>query len=147
MSSKTKIVVLHMKEVIYTAIFLILAVSLAAVLFVMFGSKEAKETANMSASLYTAGVYTTPITLNGNTFNVEVTVDSDHINSIALTNLSETTTAMYPLMQPTLEEISSQIYVTQSLEGITYTDDNKYTSMLLLDAISSALEKASVENQ
>lgn len=145
MSSKTKIVVLHMKEVIYTAIFLILTVSLIAVLFVMFGTKEARETSGQVVSLYTAGVYTTPITLNGNTFNVEVTVDSDHINSIALTNLSETTTAMYPLMEPTLEEIAGQVYVTQSLEGITYTDDNKYTSMLLLDAISTALEKASVK--
>lgn len=145
MSAKTKIVVLHMKEVIYTGIFLILAVSLIAVLFVMFGTKEAKETAAQANSLYTAGVYTTPITLNGSTFNVEVTVDTDHINSISLTNLSETTTAMYPLVEPTLEGIASQVYVTQSLEGITYTDDNKYTSMLLIDAISEALKKAAAK--
>ena len=142
MSSKTKIVVLHMKEVIYTGIFLVLAVSLIAVLFVMFGTKEAKETAAQANGLYTAGVYTTPVTLNGSSFNVEVTVDANHINAITLTNLSETTTAMYPLVEPTLEDISQQIYVTQSLEGITYTDDNKYTSMMLIDAISQALEKA-----
>ena len=49
------------------------------------------------------GVYTSPITLNDNTFDVEVTVDEDHINSISLKNLSETTTAMYPLMEPALE--------------------------------------------
>lgn len=33
MSAKTKIIVLHMKEVIYTGIFLLLAVILAIVLF------------------------------------------------------------------------------------------------------------------
>lgn len=33
MSSKTRIIVLHMKEIIYTAVFLALAVVLAVVLF------------------------------------------------------------------------------------------------------------------
>ena len=42
---------------------------------------------------------------------------------------------------------SSQIYEKQSLEDITYEDDNKYTSMLLLEAIKSALAKASVLQQ
>ena len=51
---------------------------------------------------------------------------------------------MYPLMKPALEELASQIYEKQSLEDITYEDDNKYTSMLLLEAIKSALAKASV---
>ena len=37
MSSKTKIVVLHMKEVIYTIIFVVLAILLAVLLFMMFG--------------------------------------------------------------------------------------------------------------
>ena len=36
MSSKTKIVVLHTKEVIYTGIFVVLAVVLAVLLFLMF---------------------------------------------------------------------------------------------------------------
>lgn len=36
MSSKTKIVVLHMKEVIYTAVFIALALILGIVVFFMF---------------------------------------------------------------------------------------------------------------
>ena len=36
MSSKTKIIVLHMKEVVYTAVFLLLAIILGIVLFFMF---------------------------------------------------------------------------------------------------------------
>lgn len=149
MSSKTKIVVLHMKEVIYTAIFLLLALVTIVLLVVMFGGREKKNAQAAAASstenLYTPGVYTASIELNGNSFDVQVTVDKDHINSIELINLSEVATAMYPLMEPTLEDIASQIYASQSTENITYSDDNKYTSLLLLDAVRSALSKAEVQ--
>ena len=141
MSSKTKIVVLHTKEVIYTGIFVVLAVVLAVLLFLMFGKNKNADPASADA-IYHAGVYTSPITLNDNTFDVEVTVDENHINSISLVNLSETTTAMYPLVEPALDALSSQIYTSQSTENITYSEENKYTSMLLLEAIDSALEKA-----
>lgn len=151
MSSKTKIVVLHMKEVVYTAVFLILAILMIALLFIMFGPKKDKETAATAQiaepDRYVAGVYTTAIELNDNSFDVQVTVDTNHINSIELVNLSETTTAMYPLMEPALESLATQIYATQSTENITYQDDSKYTSMLLLEAIKSALAKASVESE
>lgn len=148
MSSKTKIVVLHMKEVIYTAIFLVLAILLIILLFTMFGAKKKSggtTDTDSSEVLYVPGVYTSTIELNGQTFDVEVTVDQNHINSIALNNLSETATAMYPLMEPTLESLASQIYTTQSTENISYGDDNKYTSQLLLQAIDAALDKAKAE--
>lgn len=146
MSSKTKIVVLHMKEVIYTAIFLVLAIFMIILLSIMFGPSSAKEnhstTNTEKSNRYIAGVYTTAIQLNDNTFDVQVTVDTDHINSIELINLSETTAAMYPLMQPALDNLASQIYTSQSTENILYEDDQKYTSLLLLEAIRSALAKA-----
>lgn len=141
MSSKTKIVVLHTKEVIYTGIFVVLAVVLAVLLFLMFGKNKNADPASADA-IYHAGVYTSPITLNDNTFDVEVKVDENHINSISLVNLSETTTAMYPLVEPALDALSDQIYTSQSTENITYSEENKYTSMLLLEAIDNALEKA-----
>lgn len=144
MSSKTKIVVLHMKEVIYTGIFVVLAVVLAVLLFLMFGKNKDADPASTGA-VYRAGVYTSSITLNDNTFDVEVTVDENHINAISLVNLSETTTAMYPLMEPALDALSSQICASQSTENVTYSEENKYTSLLLLDAIEKALDKAKAE--
>lgn len=144
MSSKTKIVVLHTKEVIYTGIFVVLAVVLAVLLFLMFGKNKNTDPASADA-IYHAGVYTSPITLNDNTFDVEVKVDENHINSISLVNLSETTTAMYPLVEPALDALSDQIYTSQSTENITYSEENKYTSMLLLEAIDNALDKARKE--
>lgn len=117
MSSKTRIIVLHMKEIIYTAVFLALAVVLAVILFFMFGpGKTASHTA-CEKSRYKPGVYTSSITLNDNTFDVEVTVNADKIKAIRLVNLSETTKASYPLMEPVLNSLASQIYSSQFLAG------------------------------
>ena len=67
------------------------------------------------------------------------------IRSIHLTNLSESTAAMFPLMEPSLEELASQIYSGVSLEQLKYSSDQKYTSMLLIQAIGDALQKASAK--
>ena len=40
MSSKTRIIVLHMKEVVYTIAFLILAVLLGILIYFMFGPRK-----------------------------------------------------------------------------------------------------------
>ena len=143
MSSKTKIVVLHMKEIIYTGIFLVLAIVLAILLFIMFGKEKQADPTNADV-IYHAGVYTSPITLNDNTFDVEVTVDENHINSISLVNLSETATAMYPLMEPCLDELTAKVIDNQGLENISYSTESRYTSILLLNAISQSLSKAAV---
>lgn len=141
MSSKTKIVVLHLKEVVYTAIFAVLGILLIILLIFMF-LPDGKEKATKETMKYTAGVYTSSIQLNDNAIDVEVVVDESHINSIALVNLDESTAAMYPLMQPTLDNITQQVYEKQSLDNISYGDDSQYTSMVLLNAIQAALDKA-----
>ena len=141
MSSKTKIVVLHLKELIYTAIFAVLGILLIILLIFMF-LPDNKDKTTKETMKYTAGVYTSSIQLNDYGIDLEVMVDSTQINSISLINLDETTAAMYPLMQPALDNISQQIYEKQSLENISYEDDNQYTSMVLLQAIQAALDKA-----
>lgn len=145
MSSKTKIVVLHMKEIIYTGIFLLFLVILGILMFFMFGSGKTMTASTDGTDLYIPGVYRTSVDLNNNTFDVEVTVDSDRIQSIRLSNLSETTAAMFPLVEPSLDSLADQICSTQSLENLDYSSDQKYTSMMLIDAIESALEKARTE--
>lgn len=157
MSAKTKIVVLHVKELIYTGIFAALGILLIVLLIMMFlpdnGSSgnntsptdAAKEGASptSSATLYIPGIYTTELVLGGQSVDVEVIVDNDAITTVRLVNLSEAVTTMYPLLQPTLDAICQQIYETQSLDQITYTADSKYTSLVLLEAIQRSLDKAS----
>ncbi len=138
---RTKIVVLHMKEVIYTMIFVALAIVLFIVLFAMFRKDKTTE----ESSLYNPGVYTSAITLGDNVLNIEVVVDKERINSISLKNLSEEVATMYPLVQPCMDVISQQIYQMQSLEGITYDENGAYTSEILMKAIKEALAKAKKE--
>lgn len=140
MSSKTKIVVLHMKEIIYTAVFALLGILLIILLAFMFSPKQ-KDTVN-TKQRYVPGIYTSTITLNNTTLEVEVAVDSSHINAIRFTNLDESVATMYPLAQPTIEYIAEQIYETQSLENIAYSEDSPYTSQVILNAIEDALKKA-----
>lgn len=162
MSAKTKIVVLHMKEVIYTGIFAALGILFVVLLLIMFlPDKEqndrqpapdtssdnpaaaSDETAAASDSVYIPGIYTTELVLGSQTASIEVIVEKDSISSIQLVNLSEAVTAMYPLLQPTFDSICKQVYETQSLEEVTYSSDSKYTSLVLLEAIRSSLKKAS----
>ena len=142
MSSKTKIVVLHMKEVIYTAIFLLFAIILGIILFFMFGPGKSLVTNSGDADRYTPGIYRTSVNLNNNNFDVEVTVDANRIQAISLVNLSESTAAMFPLMEPALESLATQIYSLQSLENLQYAEEQKYTSQLLIQAIETSLNKA-----
>lgn len=140
MSSKTKIVVLHMKEIIYTAVFAALAIILILLLVFMFLPKNKKSKTNEEK--YMPGVYTSTVTLNNTALEVEVTVDETHINSIRFSNLDESVTTMFPLIQPTIEDIAEQVYDSQSLDNIQLSEDSPYTSQIIVNAIDEALKKA-----
>lgn len=143
MSSRTKIVVLHMKEIIYTAIFAALGILLVILLFIMF--RPEKDTAGAdTGKQYTQGIYTSSLTLNNTNLEVEVSVDESRINSIRFSNLDETVTTMFPLIQPAIEDIAEQVYETQSLDDVSLSEDAPYTSQIILDAIKEAVEKAAV---
>lgn len=143
MGSKTKIIVLHMKEIIYTAVFAALGILLILLLVIMFRPSD-KDTGNQKKQ-YTPGIYTSTLTLNNTNLEVEVSVDASRINSIRLSNLDESVAAMFPLVQPAIEDIAEQIYETQSPEEVSLSEETPYTSRLLLDAISKAIEKAAVD--
>ena len=149
MRSKTKIIVLHLKELIYTGILLLLGVGLLFLLLQTFLPKKTvpKPDYDKEASLYLPGKYTSTVQLGSDHADVEVlqmefVVDSSDILPIRLVNLSQTVTAMYPLVEPCMDTLAKQICEKQSLEGVTYPDENRYTSQLLLQAIDAALQKA-----
>ena len=143
MGSKTKIVVLHMKEIIYTVIFAVLAIVLILLLVFMFlpADKETSGTVNQ----YDPGVYTSSLSLNNTNLEVEVTVDESHLNSIRFANLDESVTTMFPLLQPAMEEIADQICENQSVENIALSEETPYTSQVIINAINEALAKAEAD--
>ncbi len=149
MSAKTKIVVLRRKQLMSAGIVGIVLMGLLALLLIgnlrstenksTYPQEEAATTA--STALYIPGIYTTELVLGGQTVDVEVILSANSIDSIQLINLSESVTTMYPLLQPTFDDIYAQILMTQSVENIMYSSDNKYTSLVLLEAIRNSVEK------
>ena len=116
---------------------------IALVLLLAFRFKFSKK----EPSKYMPGNYMSAITLNNQTVYMNVTVDDKRIIDISLDNMDETAAAMYPLMQPALDNISQQIYEKQSLDDITYEKANQYTSVVLLNAIQEALSKAQKQSE
>lgn len=149
MSAKTKIVVLHMKELIYTCIFVALGILFIVLLIMMFApekepSKPSEENAVATNALpqYQPGIYTTELVLGTEAIDVEVIVDETSITSVRMVNLNDAVTTMYPLLGPTFDSICTQLYETQSTDSITYASDNKYTTLALMEAIRNSLDKA-----
>ncbi len=141
MSSRTKIVVLKMKEIIYTAIFIGLAILLITLFLIMFRPGKDGSDA-VQTSTYVPGVYTASLHVGSQNVNVEVAVDAERINSISFVSLDESITTMYPLMQPVMEDLKQQILSTQSLEDLSYSMETRYTSQAILQAIRTAVDKA-----
>ena len=147
MSSKTKIVVLRLKEVVYTGIFVLLGIIIVILLVTVFFPSNETESTNVSANVsnsiaYIPGTYSTSLILNDMAANIEIIVDESHISSIRFVELDETLKTKYPLLEPALADISDQIIETQSLKNIVYSDDMRYTATLLIGAIEAALEEA-----
>lgn len=150
MSNKTKIVVLRMKEIIYSAIFALLGILFIVLLIIMFVPEKDDDTApevpapTVSEVSYIPGVYSTTVNLGNQTIDIEVMVDANTITSVELVNLSEEVETMFPLVEPSFEDIAKQILSTQSVDSVTYSSDAKYTSLVILEAIDTSLEKARV---
>lgn len=141
MSSKTKIVVLKARELIYTGIFILLGILLILLLIFMFvpshKSKKAKETSG-----YTQGVYSSPLKLGENELELSVTVKDGKARSISLKHLNKSIKTMYPLIEPSLNEINKQLPKVQNIDDIKFDGQSQYTYTLLKQAIKNALKKA-----
>ena len=120
MSTKTKILVFKMKEIIYTIVFAVLAILLIIFLVIKGHSKKSSESAKKST--FSPGIYEASIVLSSNPVNIEVVVDHEQIKSISMVNVSEAVTTMYPLISSSLTEIASQIVQNNSTENLVFNE-------------------------
>lgn len=142
MGKSPKFMVFHLRELIYTVVFVLLGIVLVISLIFMFCNRNSDEKQKETSSgQYEAGVYTSCVTLNGNPMEVTVTLDTNHINSITVDNISDTITTMYPLVEPAFEDIAKQIVDTQSVENIKFSEDSQYTYSMLYDAIVDTINQ------
>lgn len=143
MGKNPKFMVFHLRELLYTVVFIILGIILVVSLILMFNSKSGQnKNETETDSLYKAGVYTSSITLNGNPMDITVTLDANHINSITMENVSDAIATMYPLVEPAFEDIANQIVDTQSVDNIQFSEDSRYTYTILYDEICSLIDSA-----
>ena len=145
MSAKTKIVVLRMKNLILTGVLIGIAILILFMIISVMVSGKKSTVETMAPSLYVLGVYSSSVLLNGSSFDVQVTVDDNYITAVNLVNLDETIETMYPLIPSAMNELSTQIIDNQSIDNITFSQGNQYTSTVLLSAIKDALAKAYVQ--
>jgi uncharacterized protein with FMN-binding domain len=150
-------VILQLKEIVYTAIFVGFGILLLVLLFFMFWPEQEKDTSSTSSSSsvsdsasagtgnYIAGVYTSELTLGDSTINLQVSLDEDRVKAVEIVNLEDSVETMYPLIKPAVKEISDQLANDISPEEVVLSDDSPYTSQLILDTVSQILEEASVE--
>ena len=140
----TRIFVLQMRDVIKTALFVILG--LAAILFLIYlfvPKNEKADTSFQTGALYIPGTYSSEIMIYSAPLTIDVTVSDDEILLVELAGIEETHEYFYPLLEPVMDDLSKEIVeyqTTQLLPG----NDSPFTGQLLLDAVEDALEKARI---
>ena len=143
--SRTSIVILQMREIIYTAVFVGLGILLLIILFFMFwpdGKDENKEQAdNGKTAVYEAGVYSKQMTVGDSVINLQVVLDEEQVKSVEMINLDDTVSAMYPLMKPSVESISNQLASGVSLDEVVLSDEGQYTEKMILNEVDSVLDE------
>lgn len=133
--SSTKIVVLRLKEVIYTSLFAIVGLILLIVLIFQFIPHKKQATA-----MYEAGIYTAPIALDYANFNVSVVVEDNKIKSVELTDFNQDMATMYPLVEPAMAYLNKEITKKQVLD-VKPLEEASQTSTVLLNGIKEALSE------
>ena len=114
----------------------------------MSSKKETGDTSEETVQgKYQPGVYTSSVTLNGNPMDITVTLDANHINDISLSNMSDTITTMYPLVQPAFDDIAKQIINTQSTENIKFDESSQYTYSMIYNAITDTIASGMTDEQ
>lgn len=134
----TKIVVIKFKELLKKAVFVIVGLIIIGILVYIFIPKGDNEQA-----LYEPGTYSAEIILHNSPVRVDVTVNESEIVDIQMTELGETQSVFYPLLEPTAKEVAEEIIDKQNLE-IEASADKSMTTQIIVNAVGAALEKAEI---
>jgi len=141
----TKIMALHLGEIIKTLLFIIAGIALVILLINLFAPRgnENIEAESTRAS-YIPGAYNISLQLSTGTVEIEVVVSEDRIIEVGFIELPEEQQVFYPLFKPTMELLQSSILENQNL-SVAIPEDRLITGQVLLSAIDKALSLAMVE--
>jgi len=143
----TKIMALHLGEIVKTLIFVVVGIAIVLLLINLFapGRTQRNEAeAETETVSYIPGAYHVSLQLSTGTIEIEVVVSEDQILSIGFIDLPEHQQVFYPLFMPTMEILEASIVETQSL-AVTVPEDRLITGQVLLSAIDMALAQATAD--
>ena len=119
--SKTKFMVIKLKELVKTVIFAVIGAAIIIALIIMLVPKG-------SDAQYKSGTYTTNISMGDETAAVSLTFSEDKITDVTFIPTSSTLTVFYPL--------------AQSTDNIELASDYTVTGELILGAADACIERA-----
>lgn len=135
----TKIIVVHIKQLIKTSLFILLGLALITIIIYIFIPKGEK------LSLYKPGTYKTQMMIDNDPIIISVIVSENKILAIEFDDLNEIKSVFYPLIKPTFEIIAKDIIKTQSIRNIKVQPQEAENSKLLIKTISIALNQAKIK--
>ena len=138
--TKSRFMVLRMKDIIRTGIIALVGLILLVVL-IWAVLPRGGATVDAVFGTFVPGTYTSYIVIHNQPIAVYVTVDEESIVDITLGEMAETQAVFYPLIQPTMHTLAQQILSAQSTQ-IDAPTGAVMTSRILLDAVNSALAQA-----
>lgn len=144
MSSNTKIFIFKAKELIYTALFILFGIALLLLLIFFFFPKNDSEEELTPTMKYNAGIYTSTMNLGGTTLDLKVVVDRQKIKSISIPDMDEAINTLYPLLQPTIDDINKQLETVDNIDELTFQNESQYTNTILKQAMKNAMQKANL---
>ena len=150
--SRTRIVILQLREIIYAAVFVGIGILVLVTLFFLL-MPEKSDGADVSNNLkqdnkiYEAGIYQNKLALGDAVVGLQVTLDESQVKSVEVINLDESVSAMYPLMKPSVETISNQLAAGASVDEVVLSDGSKYTQELILNAVKEIMGEHKVQEK
>lgn len=138
--SAPKIFILRMRDIIYTAVFVLVAILLIFTLIYMFMPRDSGRMEE--SSQYYSGVYTSSLLIDNQVVSVDVTVYDHEIQNIKFRNLDPSLSVMYPLLEETMVGINKQMDKEKDIEKVKPEEDAKETTATILRAVEMAYQKA-----
>ena len=141
--SKPKIFVLHIRQIVKATAILAVGIIMLVSLIYFFARSDQGSTAmaEYPYSMFVPGTYRAKIYLSYRPVFLEVTVTEDEIIGISLEPLTQNQEMFYPLLRPTVENVTREILYSQNLD-VASNYENAVTSQVVVSAVYRALGEA-----
>ena len=137
-----KIFVLHIRQVIKaSAIVIIGIIALLGIMYYFTRDENSVAMGQYNQQVFVPGTYRSRIYLSYRPAYIAVTVTEEEIVSIVLEPLTQNQQLFYPLLAPTMANVSQEILYNQHL-NVSTSDENLFTSKVLVSAVHRALDEA-----